>query len=645
MAALGVVTGALDRHIARAEGDEPAADAADAQARLDALADAASALPAPSALDAIAATFRLSAFERDVLLLCAGAELDARVAALCAAAQGDARRAYPTWGLALAALPDAHWSALAPIAPLRRWRLIELGGGELLTASLLRIDERILHQLVGIPQLDERLRGIVERASAPIPLPASHEAAARRIERIWSAADPSVGAPHVQLCGDDPLARRAVAVTVCRTIGLDLHVMRAADVPLVLAEREAVAHLWNRESLLARPALLVECDEPEGAEISAAVVPFVERLGGPVFVGAREPLRLRQRLSVTCDVRRPTASEQRVLWDRALGPLGARLNGQVDAVTAQFRLGLSGIRAAGVEVATALVTEGGATERVLWNACRRQARPRLDGLAQRIEANATWDDLVIPERQRAVLAEIAAHVRHQLTVYERWGFGSRSARGLGVSALFHGPSGTGKTMAAEVLASELALDLYRIDLSQVVSKYIGETEKNLRRIFDAAEEGGAILLFDEADALFGKRSEVKDSHDRYANIEVSYLLQRMEAYRGLAVLTTNMKGALDSAFLRRLRFVVAFPFPDVADRAAIWGRIFPRETPTEALDPVRLARLNVAGGNIRNIALHAAFLAAAAGEPVRMTHVLQAARGEYAKVEKALTDAEISGWA
>src|SRR5438067_12270006 len=176
---------------------------------------------------------------------------------------------------------------------------------------------------------------------------------------------------------------------------------------------------------------------------------------------------------------------------------------------------------------------------------------------------------------------MAAHVRERAVVYGEWGFADRGAGGLGISGLFAGPSGTGKTMAAEVLANELRLDLYRIDLSQIVSKYIGETEKNLRRVFDAAEEAGAILLFDEADALFDKRSEVKDSHDRYANIEVSYLLQRMEAYRGLAILTTNMKHALDPAFLRRIRFIVQFPFPDARQRAEVWRRIFPAQTPTD----------------------------------------------------------------
>jgi SpoVK/Ycf46/Vps4 family AAA+-type ATPase len=243
-----------------------------------------------------------------------------------------------------------------------------------------------------------------------------------------------------------------------------------------------------------------------------------------------------------------------------------------------------------------------------------------------------------------MLKEIAAQVKQRSKVYDIWGFAVRGANGLGISTLFAGASGTGKTMAAEVLAHELRLDLYRIDLSQVVSKYIGETEKNLQKVFDAAEAGGAILLFDEADALFGKRSEVKDSHDRYANIEVSYLLQRMEAYRGLAILTTNMKSAIDIAFLRRIRFVVQFPFPDITQRTEIWRRIFPARMPTEGLDFNKLARLNVAGGNIRNIALNAAFLAADEDKSVQMSHLLRSAKSEYAKLEKTLTEAEAGGW-
>ncbi len=280
----------------------------------------------------------------------------------------------------------------------------------------------------------------------------------------------------------------------------------------------------------------------------------------------------------------------------------------------------------------------------LWNTCRLLARPRLAELAQRIESTATWNDLVLPERERELLRRIALHVRQRVKVYESWGFGARGSRGLGISALFAGASGTGKTMAAEVLANELRLDLFRIDLSQVVSKYIGETEKNLSRVFDAAEEGASILLFDEADALFGKRSEVKDSHDRYANVEVSYLLQRMEAYRGLAILTSNRKNALDQAFLRRIRFVIDFPFPEVAQRAEMWRRVFPLHTPTEGLQIDRLARLRVSGGNIQNIAIGAAFLAADAQQPVRMQHLLSSTRSEFAKLETPLADAEVAGW-
>ncbi|MGB7950896.1 MAG: ATP-binding protein, partial [Candidatus Binatia bacterium] len=282
---------------------------------------------------------------------------------------------------------------------------------------------------------------------------------------------------------------------------------------------------------------------------------------------------------------------------------------------------------------------------LLWRTCRDASRARLDDLAQRIEPAADWDDLILPEAQKVALRQIAAHAKHRLTVYQHWGFAAKGARGLGISALFAGESGTGKTMAAEVLASQLHLDLYRIDLASVVSKYIGDTEKNLRRVFDAAEDSGAILLFDEADALFGKRSEVRDSHDRYANIEVSYLLQRMEAYRGLAILTTNMKAALDVAFQRRLSFVVHFPFPDQHQRELIWRGVFPTATPLEQLDCAKLARLSMSGGNIRNIALNAAFLAAEEATPVRMKHLLQAAHSEAAKRDRPLSDAETRGWA
>jgi SpoVK/Ycf46/Vps4 family AAA+-type ATPase len=280
----------------------------------------------------------------------------------------------------------------------------------------------------------------------------------------------------------------------------------------------------------------------------------------------------------------------------------------------------------------------------LWQSCRLRAGRSLENLAQPITPCYDWADIVLPDDVQRQLWEIAQQVAQRHRVYENWGFGAKLSRGRGISALFAGPSGTGKTMAAEILARHLALDLYRIDLAGVVSKYIGETEKNLRRVFDAAEESGAVLFFDEADALFGKRSEVKDSHDRYANIEIDYLLQRMEDYRGLAILATNRKSQLDQAFLRRLRFLVDFPAPDTGLRLRIWQRVFPPGVQLDGLDYGLLARLDIPGGNIRNIAVNAAFLAVAAGCPVGMEQMMHAARREYAKIDKLPSEAEFGAY-
>jgi SpoVK/Ycf46/Vps4 family AAA+-type ATPase len=264
----------------------------------------------------------------------------------------------------------------------------------------------------------------------------------------------------------------------------------------------------------------------------------------------------------------------------------------------------------------------------------------MEELGQRIIPVQSWKDIVLPEDLLRQLHEIASQVAYRTQVYEQWGFGEKLGRGRGISALFSGPSGTGKTMAAEVLANHLQLDLFRIDLAGVVSKYIGETEKNLKKVFDAAEQSGAILFFDEADALFGKRTEVKDSHDRYANIEVSYLLQRIEDYRGLAILATNYKSALDRAFLRRIRFQLDFPLPDAISRRQIWQQVFPPQAEVDSLDYDFLSRLEISGGNIKNIALNAAFLAASQGSPIQMAHILLSTRREYAKIDKLTTEAE-----
>lgn len=615
------------------------------------------------ALERLCEAFGLTEFERDVVLLCAGIELDAgfrdQVARLPGSSHATGR---PTFALALASLSEtAHWSALAPGGPLRFWRLVEPGGpqDEPLTTSPLRLDERILHFLVGVAGLDERLVGLVRPVRAPAfedALPVSHQDISRRITQLWAACPGGAAWPAVSLCGPDASARRAVAAAICARLGMSLHSLDARDLPSSATERETLGRLWEREAALSDSALLIEAgDDTSDPERRRGIAQWAARVGGAVFLSATEPLPpaiAEGPAPVRFDLPVPPAKEQETLWRATLGASSvARLNGQLNTLAAQFRLDGDTLRvaAATAEVYAQSGDEGAEAPedglaQALWEACRAQARPRLDDLAQRISSSDGWDDLVLPAAEEETLRQIAAHARGRTRVYEEWGFIAKSGRGLGISALFAGPSGTGKTMAAEVLANELRLDLYRVDLASVVSKYIGETEKNLRRIFDAAEYGGAILLFDEADALFGKRSEVKDSHDRYANIEVSYLLQRMEAYRGLAILTTNMKGALDTAFLRRLGFVVNFPFPDAPERARIWRGIFPEGVPTEGLQWDRLAQLNVAGGSIRNIALSAAFLAADAGCPVTMEHIRRAAVREYAKLEQSMTHGELQGW-
>jgi len=653
-AALAAVRGRLEVCAAQIEGDGGAVSSA--EARLDEAQQdrirAAEDLLAPSALEALCAAFGLSPFERDLLLLCAGLELDTGFAPLFAALQGDSRKAYPTFSLAIKALPEAHWSAFLPAAPLRRWRLVEVGAGDALTTSPLRIDERVLHYLAGLSYLDERLQWMADPVLVSEALAPSHRALASRIVEILSK-DGVLGNPIIQLCGGEEVGKRAIAASACADLGVQLHAISAADIPTNVSERVVLARLWVREAFLSGTALLVDCEDLDGKDGGDgkgrmhAAVSFVESAQCMVFVTSLQPLVFKRRPALRLDVERPSPAEQQALWVKALGPLAQGLDGQLEGLVAQFKLGPREIQAASIEALAGWSKEefeSGELVPVLWDACRTQARPRLEDLAQRIDPAATWSDLVLPGPQLLILKEIGVHLRRRARVYDTWGFASKGSRGLGISALFAGDSGTGKTMAAEVLANDLELDLYRIDLSQVVSKYIGETEKNLRRVFDAAESGGAILLFDEADALFGKRSDVKDSHDRYANIEISYLLQRMEAYRGLAILTTNMKSALDRAFLRRIRFIVQFPFPDAANRAEIWRRIFPEETPTDGLVFEKLSRLNVAGGNIRNIALYAAFLAADSEVPVGMAHILRAARVEYAKMERALTEGEIGGW-
>ena len=579
----------------------------------------------PPALVTLAAELGLSRFERDTLLLAAATELDPAIAELCALAQRNDRLACPTFGLALSLLPDPAWEVVSPHRGLRYWRLIEITqqAGYGLIGAPLRADERIVNYLKGMNHLDDRLAPLVEQLGAAYgrELPASQHAVVAEVVRHWQ--QPGIAGPVVQLVGADDSGKQVVAAQVAGECGLVACRLPAALLPARPAELDDLARLWQRESTLLPLVLYVHVDDADSTETHPPVARFLSRMSGRTIFAARESWPDVGRESLVLDVEPPTPAERARAWRAAFGPVAD--GAMVDSLAAQFGLELSTIQD------IAAVADGSVPQ--AWRAARVRTRPRLDALAQRLETKVTWDDIVLPDESRQALERIADQVAHRTMVYETWGFGERVTRGLGLSALFSGPSGAGKTMAAEVLANHLRLDLYRIDLSAVVSKYIGETEKNLRRLFDAAEGGGSILFFDEADSLFGKRSEVKDAHDRYANIEVNYLLQRMEAYRGLAVLATNMRNALDNAFLRRLRFIVEFQFPGPAQRRTIWEKAFPAGAPRDELDYDRLAQLQVSGGMTRNIALNAAFLAASAGAPIGMRHVLDAARTEFQKLE------------
>ncbi len=521
---------------------------------------------------------------------------------------------------------------------------MELDDVSRLTLSRLRLDERILHFLLGSPYLDARLHGQLRRTPVPEELPPSYDLAASRVTAGWTTAARPDAPLLVEVVGGDLRSRADIAAAAAARSGLALYSMSAEDIPTDAAERDRLARLWQREAILLPAALLVEAGELDRDQ-HAATDAFLAGAAVPVVVSSSDPRPSDRPHGERITVPRLDDEEQLGLWTGAFEDVVDIEERELRSLVAQFQLPPHVVRSAAAAVRRDLPGEDELGAAALaWRAGMNEARIGMDELGRRIEPEAGWDDLVLHERQTSVLREIVAHVRQRATVHQEWGFAATLRRGLGVTALFAGGSGTGKTLAAEVMAKELGLDLFVIDLSQVVSKYIGETEKNLRRVFDAAERGGALLLFDEADALFGKRSEVKDSHDRYANLEVSYLLMRMEAYRGLAILTTNMKKALDTAFMRRIRFVVDFPFPAEHERAEIWRRVLPPQAPVKDIDPRLLAQLTVAGGSIRNIALSGAFLAAEEGDRLQMRHMLAAARTEYLKLERSLTPGEVRGW-
>ncbi|MEF8875858.1 MAG: ATP-binding protein [Haloarculaceae archaeon] len=587
----------------------------------------------------------------DALVLALAPAVDRKYGRVYAHINDDPAPSRPTVGLAAdlagGALSD-RLAPFAPDAPLVEWGLLRVAGGPdvPLAERPLVVPDRAVEHLLGGDALPEEDQGwlAVERpagTAGDLAVPERHAAAVERLAERVRRVDRAGRGRHPFVVVDGPYGTGRAGTVAA--------VAAAADRPLLAVDAsEGVPHGRLRtvalEALLREAAVHLRSFDAGADEGGAgdgdgslrSLLATLDALPGPVFLTTAEPLpapalaAVTDHATVALSFPRPSVHRRRADWARRSLPEGA----EPSALAATFRLPPGAVDDA---MATARrlarsVGEPLAAEHVYAGA-RAQTGARLGRLADRIDPRYDWGDIVLPEDTMAHLREAAANLRHRGTVYEDWGFAERFAAGTGLTALFAGPSGTGKTMAAEVLANDAGLELYRVDLSTVVDKYVGETEKNLGRVFDAAVDADAVLLFDEADALFGSRSAVSDAHDRYANVEVNYLLQRIEAHDGPVVLTTNLKGNVDEAFLRRITVGIDFPRPDREARAAIWRLVFPDETPLGDLDVDYLAGFELTGGNIENVARAAAFLAAEddAAEGVGMAHVVRAVRRELRK--------------
>jgi AAA+ superfamily predicted ATPase len=626
----------------------------------------------PLRLAALAGLFDLTAIDLDVVLLCLAPELDRGYERLYAYLHDDITRRQPTVDLALTLLcPDlvskvAARTRLSPAAPLRRFRLVELSEepgqrAVSLLDSTLRLEPRVAGFLLGDDAVDARLRPYAGIAAAEVSIDDLYfpEAFREQLAQVAEQACSAAGAASIfYFQGSGGTGKRSAAAACCQAMARPLLIVAGKRVAASHADEFAtLTHLIGREARLQGAllywedfdALLADEDDARLADLFAVL----EALPGPVFVAgaaAWEPAgALRGCTFLRIPFPPPGARERLRIWQTAFPAAAAPpLDlSELSDVAGKFRLSGGQIRDAAATARNMAVARAPAAPLVtaadLHAACRFHSNRKLAELAVPITPHYTWDDIVLPGDQMAQLREIYDQVRNRSLVYDSWGFGGKLAMGKGLSVLFAGPPGTGKTMAADVLAHSLGLNLYKIDLSTVVSKYIGETEKNLARIFAEAMTSNAILFFDEADALFGKRTQIHDAHDRYANVETSYLLQKMEEYEGVVVLATNLRNNMDEAFVRRLHAIVEFQLPGVADRRRIWEQIWPQATPRDAgLDLDFLARrIEVAGGSIRNIALAGAFLAAGDGGVVTMAHVLHATRREYQKMGKVLTAGEL----
>lgn len=624
-------------------------------------AEASAAGDLPPELAWLAGAYDLSDFDLHVVLLALAPELDLRYERVYAFLQDDVSRRRPTVDLALNLLCGTletrlhrrwHFTEEGPLVRHDIVRLVaEPGSAEppLLTHAL-KLDERIVRRLLGYRGLDPVLRGICGTLEPPgtaldVPVLADQlDALVALVTEACLSGEPLC----LYLSGPPGWAKRRLAAAVAAGAGLPLLTVSLGD---ALATGPSFGPLMRRVQDEARTQQAIMYAEPLDALLGPGdpqpLVDTVTGYEGISIVAGTPPLPPTGPGSaalVPVHVPPPTHEQRAEYWRACLDAAGESVaEPALQQLAGRFRLAPEQIAGA---VSLARSREavhqpavGGLALRELFAAARAQSDPALDGLARKIEPVHDWTQIVLPPDTLAQLREMCQQVVHRHQVLDEWGFGRRLSVGKGVTALFAGPPGTGKTMAADIIARELGLDLYKIDLSGVVSKYIGETEKNLERIFTAAEKANAILFFDEADALFGKRSEVRDSHDRYANVEVAYLLQKMDLFEGVAILATNLRQNMDEAFVRRLCFAIDFPFPDEEQRAQIWRILFPAQARHDPdIDFGSLgARLRISGGSIQNIVLNAAFLAAAAGQPIGGPHLRHATRREYQKMGKVLT--------
>ena len=594
---------------------------------------------------------KLSPFEVGCLLLCLSSEYDLGRERLVAYTQDDVSKRRPRVDLALRVLegPELRSERRAAFhvdAPLRRLRLIALHDEQgqphtPLLARYVSLDPRIAAYLLDETGLDEALQSLVERTEAPHVSQLPPELAVQ-VAGLAALPGTSLQPPVIAISGPDRTRILAVTHQVARAAGLG--VLRTVA-PALFADLglEPGFLRASREAALQQCALILQGVDELKLEEAEQVRRLATETYAPLLIlASKEPFAW---AGVTITVPALEHEARRNLWYQHLAEDGID-EPTLDAVAGKFKLGITEIEQA-VEAArgSARWRNAGApavNEADLYAAARAQSTPILNSLARKVTPHYVWSDIVLASDPLQQLREIAGMVEHRHTVYEVWGFERKLAMGKGILSLFAGQSGTGKTMAADIIAGVLGLDMYKIDLSGIVSKYIGETEKNLSTIFAEAESSNSILFFDEADALFGKRSEVKDAHDRYANIETAYLLQRMEEYSGPVILSTNLKMNLDEAFLRRLHFVIDFPMPEEPERRLIWSGTVPAQAPLgEDLDFDFLARqFKISGGNIRNIVLSAAFLAAADEGLLCMRHLIRATRREYQKLGKMVTEAE-----